>query len=289
MSLQTLIRGVGGTLYTEFLDRHPVSCTVSVYTAQAGLKVSAAACTIDSLSTTLATIAEAGDDSITLTSAVSCYVGRRYLINATSGDTSTAETVTVKSLSASTATLTAPLWSDHAIGSAVKGTRASYVVPAASADAVWVMGYADFNPNDGTDPQSEWVECFLRKIPEFGCDETDLRRVFAEGAKMLSANLDRPSALKQARDRFLLDLGGKNRPNVFIATDIFRDAVAMKFWLLRRFEMGDEWKGTLDDLQAAYDVLVGDIQTQVPADNDQDGTTSSPDDGGYTVGTLERA
>ena len=63
----------------------------------------------------------------------------------------------------------------------------------------------------------------------------------------------------------------------------------MKFWLLRRFSFGDDWKVQMDALQAQYDLLIQDIQTQNPADNDQDGTTTGRDDGGFTVGTLERA
>jgi len=288
VSLQVLIKGRGGTIESQFLDRQPTSCTVSLYTSQGGAKVSAATCTVDPVNTTLSIAAEAGDDFVVLTSAASCVVGRRYRIGS-STSAGTPETVTVRDLSSSTATLTAPLMRDHALGATFAGTRVSYAVTSTVADVVWVNGYADFEPGDGSDIQSEWVECYLRKIPEQGCDETDLRLVFPAAPTMLEAELDVPAGIKQARDRFLLDLGGKNRPMCLIGTDVFRQAVAIKFWLLRRYGMGDEWKQVMDDLKSEYEKLIQDIQEQVPADNDQDGITSGANDGGFTVGTLERA
>lgn len=289
MAIQVVTRGTGGTIETQFLDRQPASCTVTLYTGNGGAKVTAATCTVDPLATTLSGAAAVGDTTLELASAASCYVGRRYLVGSGPGTASVAETVTVRSLSASTAALWAPLLSPHAIGTTVKGTRVSYAVPAAAADSTWTGGFADFNPHDGSDIQTETVECYLRKIPEQGCDETDLRDIWPQAGKVLDVELDLPAAIKKARDRFLYDLGGKNRANVFIGTDIFRQCVAMKFWLLRRFSFGDEWTKQMDALQAEYDLLVRDIQTQNPADNDQDGTTTSQNDGGFTVGTLERA
>lgn len=288
MAIQVITKNGGGVIETYFLDRQVTSCAVTLYTNIGSAKVSAATCTIDTLNTTLSAATEAGDTTIDLASATSCVVGRRYLVG-TVGGTYTPETITVRSLAASTATLCAPLLADHQIGATVKGVRAWYTVSAAACDNVWVNGFADFNPADGSDIQTEHVECFLRKIPEQGCDETDIRMVFPPAAKALDTEFDVRAGIKQARDRFLYDLGGKNRAHAFIGTDIFRQCVAIKFWLLRAFAMGDEWADQIKRLQAEYDHLITDIQTQNPADNDQDGTTSGQDDGGFTVGTLERA
>jgi hypothetical protein len=290
MAIQVIAKSAGGTIETYFLDRQVTSCTVTVYTGQGGTKGTiGAACTVDPLNTTLSGAAIIGDKLIELASAASCFVGRRYLVGSGPGTTSIAETVTVRSLAASTATLWAPLLSDHAIGTAVKGTRVWYTVSSAAADATWTGGYADFNPNDGSDVQTESVECYLRSIPKAGCDESDLRLVWPSAGKALDAELDLPAAIKQARDRFLYDLGGEARANNFIGTDVFRDCVAMKFWLLRRFSFGPEWATQMDTLQSQYDILIRHIKTQNPADNDQDGTTTGRDDGGFTSGTLERA
>ncbi len=290
MAIQVITKGIGGTIETQFLDRQVASCAVTLYTSQGGVKgTAAAACTIDPVSTTLSGAAAIGDTQLALASAASVVTGRRYLLGAGSGTATIAETVTVRSLSASTAVLWAPVLSAHALGETFKGVRAFYTVSAGAADVPWVNGFADFNPNDGSDIQTEHVECYLRKIPEQGCDETDLRLVWPQMGKAIDAELDLPAAIKQARDRFLYDLGGKNRANAFIGTDIFRDCVAMKFWLLRKLAFGDDWAPRLKELQDEYDLLIRDIQTQNPADNDQDGTTGGRDDGGFTVGTLDRA
>lgn len=288
MSIQVVLKNIGGVIETQFLDRQPTSCSVTLYTNAGAAKVTAQTCTIDPLSTTLAADSSAGDTTIALTSAASCIAGRRYLV----GDYASSmppEVVTVRGLTASTATLMAPLMGDHPVSTAVKGTRVWYSVSAAACDNTWINGFADFNPNDGSDVQTEHVECYLRKIPEKGCDETDLRLVFADGAKALSDAMDVPAAIKQARDRFLYDLGGKNRAHAFIGTDVFRQAVAIKFWLLRKFEFGADWADQMKTLQSEYDGLIELIQQQNPADNDQDGTTNGLDDGGFIVATLERA
>ena len=289
MAIQVVTKNRGGSIETEFLDRQVASCVVTVYTSQGVAKVSAAACTIDAFNTTLAAPASIGDTDIALANATSCVVGRRYRVGSGAGTTSIAETVTVQSLSASTATLIGPLLAAHAMGTTVKGLRASYSVSSAACDQTWVQGFADFDPQDGSDIQTEHVECYLRKIPEQGCDETDLRIVFPQAGKALDAELDIPAALKEARDMFLLDLGGKNRAHVFIGTDMFRRAVARKFWLMRRFSFGEDWKPQMDELQKEYEALIMDLQQQLPADNDQDGRTSGIDDGGFVVATVERA
>jgi len=289
MAIQVVIKGRGGTIETEFLDRQVASCAVTLYTSQGVAKVTAAACTIDPMNTTLSAGAAVGDTTLSLANAVSCFVGRRYRVGSGVGTASIAETVTVQSLSSSTATLVAPLLAAHAMGTTVKGVRASYAVAGAVCDQTWIQGFADFDPQDGSDIQTEHVECYLRKIPEQGCDESDLRQVFPQADKALDAELDLPAALKEARDMFLLDLGGKNRAHVFIGTDIMRRAVARKFWLLRRFAFGSDWAPQMKVLEDEYETLKMDLQQQLPADNDQDGRTSGVDDGGFVVATVERA
>lgn len=288
MAIQVIVKNIGGTIETMFLDRHVSSCTVTVYTSSGGSK-STGAGTVDTLSTTLSAAVDAGDTEIPLASATSCYVGRRYLVGTGPGSQSPAETVSVRELSASTAVLWAPLALGHAVGAAVKGVRVTYAIAAAAADQTWFGGYAVFDPTDGSDPQAETVECFRTKIPTDGCDESDLRLVFADLTKAVSGSMDLLAAKRLARDLFLYDLGGKNRANAFIVTDIARRAVALKFWLMRRGEFGDAWKESMDGWETEYKALVLDIQGQNPADNDQDGTTDGQDDGGWTVGTVERA
>lgn len=287
MSIQTLTKGVGGTLETYFLDRQVSTCTVTVRTGEGGIKLDATAATVDTVATTITTQGSAKATSLALSSAAGVVVGRRYLLGGVSAS-QPREAVSVKDLTASTATLWAPLRYNHASGTTFKGTRVSYAVASTVCDATWWGGWADWTPNSG-DVQTETVDCTLRKIPEYGCDEADIQQVFPKEGKILDAELDMPRAIKQARDWFLIDLGGKTRAHTFMGADHFRQPIAYKFWLLRRPSMGAEWKDILDELQKDYDRMVTQIQSQVPADVDQDGTTTGQNDGGFTVGTLERA
>lgn len=288
MSFQTLVKNIGGTVETQFLDRQPASCTVSVYTSEGAAKVSAQSATVDPVATTLSQAAAAKASTVVLASATGVLVNRRYRLGAASGGTEPDEVVTVKSLSGTTATLWAPLVVAHSSGATFQGTRASYAVTSTQADAVWTNGWATFTPPTG-DTITEAVECYLTKIPDFLCDESDLRRVFPKLAKILDAELDLPAALREARDETLLDLGGKNRAHTFLGFAELRRQAALKFWLLRRYSFGDEWTAQFAVMEAEYEKRKTELIATLPIDADQDGTTSGINDTGFVSGRLERS
>lgn len=288
MSFQTLIKNVGGTVEAQFLDRQPTTCTVSLFLDDGSAKVAAATATVDPVATTLSGAAAARATSITLASVTSVAVNRRYRIGAASGGSEPDEVVTVKSLSGSTCALWAPLVAAHSSGATFQGTRVSYTVASTSADVTWINGWATFTPNSG-DTITEAVECYLTKIPEFLCDESDLRLVFPKLAKNLDAELDLPAALRQARDEVLLDLGGKNRAQTFLGANEFRRQAALKFWLLRRYSFGDEWTAQMTQLDAEYEKRKTELIATMPIDADQDGATSGQNDFGFTVGRVFRS
>lgn len=284
---QAVLKTQGGTIETMFLTARPASCAVSLYTGDGALKVTAGTAVVDTVSTTVSVAATALGTSVTLASVTGIVSGRRYLIGAITS-TETREVVQVKSLAGSVATLWGPLHYGHALGAAFGGVRCSYVVASTQADALWWDGYADFAPDTG-DVQTETVDCVLRKIPEHLIDETDLVGIFPEDQKILSAKDNISGGLKKARDEFLRRLGGKNRANCALGVDHFRRPCALLFWLLRRHQLGDQWCAVMDGIQAEFDMLLQKIESQIPFDNDQDGTTTSQSDGGLTVIGLERA
>ncbi len=260
---------------------------MSLYTGDGAIKVSGVTATVDTVNTSLAGAAAEGDTSVLLLSATPAVAtGRRYLIGATA-DTEAAEVVSIKGVSGATVTLCAPLMHDHVMGAAFAGTRVSYNVTSTQADALFWDGYSRWTPNTG-DIQEEVVDCVLRKIPENLIDETDVRMVFAKAPKILSAETDMPGALREARDEFLRRLGGKNRAYCAVGADHFRRPTALVFWLMRRFELGDEWAETMDRMDKELDVLLAKIESSIPFDNDQDGTTTSQNDGGYTTIRVQR-
>ncbi len=281
--LQSILKGRGGTIETYFLDRQPASCVVNVYNGSGGLMVDSASCTVDTTSTTATTAARFEDDTITLASVTGIVPGRRYLLG---GDTP--EEVSVRSISGLTVQLWAPLANDHVVGATFKGLRVSYTVQAANAGSLWWDGYADFSPDTG-DVQTEAVDCVRRKIPDVLISESDIQQIIPQDIKALSAELDVPRAFREAREQMLLDFGGKNRAQTILGADYFRRPCALKFWLMRRFEFGPEWKDQMDILAKEYEDLIERLISQAPVDADQDGTTNGPNDGGFTVITLERA
>ena len=281
--LQALLKDRGGTVETYFVDRRPTSCTVSIYDGSGSAKVDSAACTVDSVNTTTTASVDVDVDTISLASVTGIVAGRRYLLGGT-----VPEVVSVKAVAGSAVTLWAPLGLEHASGSAFQGLRVSYAVSGASCGALWWDGYADFVPDSG-DVQTESVDCVRRKVPEQLIDVSDIRELFSEEQKALSASLDLPRAFRSARDQMLIDFGGKNRANTLIGTDHFRRPCAAKFWLMRRHEFGPEWQDAMTVLEREYDGLIQRLISQVPVDADQDGSTNGPNDRGFTVITLERA
>lgn len=286
MPNEVLIKNVGGTVETYFVDRRPATCTVTLYSDQGSIKVDAASATVDPVTTT-ASVITAGTTTVTLADASSVVSGRRYILG-TTASTAPQEIVTVKSLASSTATLVHPTLYAHNAGDAFRGGRVYYTVASTAVTGTWFGGYAVFTPDAG-DPLTEAVDCSLRKIPDYLCDLAYCYLVFPEGKAKLSARLDVSLALKEARNSFLRDLGGKFQVQCMLADDDLRYGCALRFWLMRRFEFGPDWTEMMDKLQAEYEHEVAKLQTQMPVDGDSDGVTTGPNDGGVTSGRLERA
>lgn len=287
MSLASLVKDVGGTLETYFLDGTPSSCTVNLYNDQGTLKVTAGAATLDPVSTSASSAIASGASTLVLTSAAGVVQGRRYILGALAS-TEPYEVVTVRSLSASTATLTAPTVTAHSSGAAFKGLRASIAVTSTQADALWAAGHADFIPASG-DPITEEVDCCKHKIPEYLCDETDLRQILPKLAKIIDVELDLPRSLREARDQFLIDFGGKFRVNTALGATAFRRPTALRWWLNRRYALGPDWTDEMDKMQTEYQALLQHLQSQTAFDKDGDERTDGVDDHGWTTIQLDRA
>lgn len=284
--VQALIKGRAGSVTTDFVGARPTSCTAAVYSGDGGLKSSGSG-TVDTVNTTLSALAAKGSTTLSLASATGVVVGRRYGIGS-QASAQPREVVQVRDLSSSVATLWAPTLYAHASASTFGGTRVTYSVSSSETAALWWDGYVDFTPNTG-DVQTEVVDCVLRKIPENLIDETDLLAIHPELAKILSAKLDIPTALRNARDEFLRAFGGKNRAYCALGADHFRRPAALTFFILLRYMLGPEWTADVDLMEKEREFLIQKLIAEIPFDNDQDGATTGRADGGYTVIDLGRA
>jgi len=284
---QAVILDVGGEIEAEFPTVRPASVTVSVYNEAGTAKVSAASGTVDPVSTTTSAAVAAGATTVALADASSIVAGRRYAIGVT-GSYLMQEVVTVRDLSASVATLTDPVVYQHASGDAFRGVRVSYTVSAAAANALWWDGYAVWTPNTGA-PVTEGVDCVKRMIPEALLNVSDCLMVYPKGKKMLDLELNLPRALRDARDKFLRDLGGRARAHSMLSSSDLKWGAALCFWLMRDPSMGEAWLDMADKWQELYNHEIEKLRSQVPTDNEQDGVTDGPSDGGVTSGRVERA
>jgi hypothetical protein len=275
--IQVLVKDIGGGIETLILAGRPASCTVSVYNDQGTAVVSAATATIDPCSTTLDAAAAAGARTFEVADASAIIAGRRYRIGELAG-AEPSEDVTVKSVAGTTVTTWAPLVFAHVDGAGVTGLRVSYTVGASAAAALWWDGYAVWTPASG-DPVVEPVHCARRVIPVNLIDLVDVLQVHSDAAKVLGSKLDLPQALLDARNELLMEIGGIAIVHTLLGNQHFRRPCALKFWLMRRFELGPDWKDALDAMEKEYrdrrDKL---IQGAVPIDADQDGTTNSVED-----------
>lgn len=276
--IQVLVKDVGGPIETYVLAGRPATCTVGVYNDDGTAIVAAGtSATVDPCSTTLTAGAAARATSFAVDDADDIIAGRRYRIGE-AGASEPYEDVTVKSVSGTTVTPWAPLAFAHSSGAAVTGLRVSYSVSSSAAAALFWDGYAVWTPASG-DPVVEPVHCARHVIPVNLIGLPDVLQIHSDAGKMLPAKLDLPRALLEARNELLLDIGGIAIVHTLLGNEHFRRPAALKFWLMRRFELGPEWKTALDDMAKEYverkDKL---IQGAVPIDADQDGATNSAED-----------
>lgn len=285
--IQTIVRGIGGTVETLFERGAPTSCSVVLYTDGGSKRVNGESCSVDAVATTLSASATAKSTTVTVTSATGIITGRRYILGAVDS-TEAYEHVTVKSLSGSTATTWAPILFDHTNGAQFRGLRVYYSASATAVPSTWTNGHAVFTPTDGSDPQTETVHCARSKFPDQLIDTNDIRGVYANADKFFS-KIDFPAAFRAARNGVLRDLGGSVIVNTVLATEEFRVLGAYRMFLDRRIDAGPEWTAVFDEAQKEYERIIQKYKEQLPVDADQDGSTTGAADCWYTSVELKRA
>lgn len=256
--IQALLVGVGGELETHFIGRVPASCNVDVIDIDGTTKlVDNGVCVLDSATVnTTSTSAVAEDVTVVpVASAAGITTRRRYLF----GD----EEVTVKSVTGLNVTLCAPLERPHASGSTFVGMRVSFMVGAGVASAEKLNLRAVFKPNSG-EYQAEAVEFAANVIPRLLISEVDIRKEFPKDKMSLSAELDLPAALADARDEMVLRLGGRHRAHVLLGIDHLRVGCRKQFWLSRRGDLGDAHRADMDQLERGYESWICMVDAQAP-------------------------
>lgn len=289
-----VIYNAGGTIETTVLDYRPDSATVQVLDGAGATKVPAGTvATLDPVNTTLSSSASAGATSVAVTSAANIVIGRRYWIG---GWTVERESITVASVSGTTVTLRRPLRNAHALGEAFIGTRLSYTITAAQANALWWDGRAIWTPvlaapaegQRAAESIVEVVHCARVKIPEALASTVDLGLVVPRLRHVLDEEVDLPLSLMEARRALLQDLGGKWRVYTTIASLELVIPHAMRWWLDRRYGFSSDEQPVFDRLEAEYLRRIAQLQALVVVDQDQDQAIDAAE-GPYTTGRVWRA
>lgn len=113
------------------LDMRPSSAGTFIVSDRSGGAVQASTVpTLNAVSTTLSVAANAGDQTLTLTSATSVVVGNRYLLGGT--EATGGEFVTVKSIASNVVTLVRRIITSKASGASFVSTEVSFPIAAIS-------------------------------------------------------------------------------------------------------------------------------------------------------------
>lgn len=253
--IQAILVGVGGPVETAFVGYRPNSCTLTIFESDGTPVIPGSVCTVDPVNTTISVAALAGDTTVTITSATSVTTRRRYLL----GD----EEVTVRSVLGLVATLCAPLERAHVIATPFQGLRVSFQVTAGTASTEMLDLRAVFVPDTGV-PQAEACEFAMNVVPSQLISEIDIRKVIPKDRLALATELDLATALADARDNLVIDMGGSQRAHARLGVDHLRRLCAHRFWLDRELEFGTDWGVPMARIQQKYDRMLHMIASQAP-------------------------
>lgn len=275
MSHHVLVKDRGGTLETEFLEGQPATCTVSVFAVVDGsleTVVDEASATVDTVSTTLAEMANQGDTRVKVASASGIVVGRLYKIGADGATAS--ENVRVRDVQGTWIHLTQPLTSTHASAATFKGLRVSYDMDEDEADVPWADGYAIFTPATGTPRHEAPIDCALTAFPATLCDMTDIVAELPQFPDMIDPSVDLFMLLRRARDQ-ILKLLGPERVRASLGVSGLRRAAALQAILLCRHGFGETRKPQMDGIAEDLGQELQIYRGSAPLDVDQDGTPNA--------------
>lgn len=260
---QHITYNYGGTIYIDVLSR-PTSATVTIKYGTNSL-VSAGACTISSINTTLSSAATKGATSISVASATGCSIGKKCWLQ------DHPEEVLIKGVSETTVSLSRPLFYDHASSAAVEGTRVSYAVSAAQASVKFWDGRA------------EWlIDSILTDISAVECTVYPLRRLatiqdlFDENPKLRNLLPDEYTierCLDNAHDDILTTIAARGRARVLCSSGReLAKAVVLRFFAnYFRRDASDGSDVMYDRYKQAAEAELGKIIASLPRDTNQDG------------------
>lgn len=284
-----IARNVGGTLEAYAPQRPDASPTVVIVNQSGGTEVASTAATLDSVDTTLSEGADEGTDTVTVTSASSITVGRRYLI---SGQNARSEVVEVAQLDGTSVSLASPLVYDHPNTSDFEGTRLTYDLTSSVADLEEENWRAEFSWAVSAVAQAPLVVEFTvtrhpiynpAAIPDLFAVEPMLRRKLAAGT-------DIGGALTRAWDEVLEILHAESvRVSTLVGSAKAKRAVVYHCLRLLAEQYGREYASERKEWQERATQALSVFKGVAAIDDDEDGALEPHEKRSARGGELFRA
>lgn len=262
---QHILYGAGGTVSVNASAR-PTAATVTIKTGEGSAVVEDEAATVSTINTTLSAAAVKGAAVLALASATGVSCGSDILL------ASPPETVRVKSISGTDATLWRPVINDHASGVAATGTMITYTVSAGDAATLFFDGRCEWTLDSVL---THVTSCECTKYPlvrEVAATEVSLYDEAPSFHLMLSEGDDTLALLDNSHAEVLQRIGGKARIRVYTGSELFRQATV--FAVMRRLyrsRPGDSAREMYERYTAEMNEAIERLQGYAPRDGDQDG------------------
>lgn len=261
MPFDYIVYEVGGTLSINHTSRPLTAPTITIETDRGTDIVTAQDCTLSSINTTLSSVCNAGDSSISLTANTGVVSGEYILLSDPD------EVVKVKSISGTTAQLFWEPHHSHASGASAVGTKISYTVSNTDATPYFYGGRAVWTIGD--EKIVTMVDCTKWPLVNMARDE-DVYNEDPTLGRLLDTPDDIPAGLDVAYQDVLAAISGLGRVHCCTSSSEFRRVTALKYLMNFYRRGGERFSDQYEWYKEAYQELLGLIVSAVPRDEDQD-------------------
>lgn len=256
----------GGTIYYDALSL-PSNVVVDIFTGDNSQLVTSQAANISSISTALSNAASRGATSINLTNVDGVECGSVVWLQ------DDPEPALVRKIdNSNVAYLRRPLLKDHVSNATVQGTRCSYAVNSAVANATFFEGRIKWT----LDGKVDWAALECTKYPLKR--HATIQDVFDRQPKLyelLDPETDTERLLDLAHDEVLQRIGAQGRARVFTGSPEFKNATVLAMLMLFYERMSsNEGKELFERYSNLFEADLERSMNTTPRDTNQDGVVA---------------
>jgi hypothetical protein len=271
--LRFLTYNTAGSLWVDLDERADATPTFVVRYPTGGEAQASASVTLDTVNTTLSGAASAGATTLSLTSASGVTVGRRYIVGGS--EALGGEQVTIKSLSATTATLVRPLQRAASSGATFQSTRVTMSVSALTKIARHYRCEITYAVSSAARPVMHVPFDVTRYEPVSMLQLEDVRAIDSIFAKRLGSGIWWPALREEAWQLILRRIAATKDPGSMVGVIELSQVHAYACRMLAAETAGEEHKDYRDDLRARFQQELEATLAASAYDDDQDQNAES--------------